>query len=345
MVDGNRADAVEAGWSLSAAARARLARPSPAPLRPPPIDDHVAVAAWRHAEHRAWLEGDPSAAACGHRPDRVGGVDVLRAGPSLATHGSASAVEAPAGGGGGPGGTPLVVYAHGGGYAVGSPTTALPITERLAARCEIVSIDYRLAPEAPYPAAVEDVRAVVEAVSATTPPDRPLVLAGDSAGAGLVVAALQRLQRVWGAAEAAGDPPAHERPPFGIDGLVLLSPHLDHGPESDAARARDPRSDVDSVAAQWLRAAYCGAVDPADPGVSPVRGELGGLPPTLVQVGTADSSFDGAVRFARLARSAGVEVTLDVWPELWHAWHYHRDLPEADLALAEAAEFCSALRS
>ncbi len=323
MAYGNRGDAADTGWTLSAAARARLARPAPPPVRPPPITDHDAVARWRSEVHDAWLEGDPSPEACGHRPDVVGGVPVLRAQARAVATGQA------------PGPAPVVVYAHGGGYALGSPSTALPITDRLAARCEVVSVDYRLAPESPYPAAVDDVTTVVTATLATTAPGRPVILGGDSAGANLVVAVAQRLR-------SPASPTAH-RP---LDGLVLLSPHLDHGDHGrrSAAQDRDPRSDVDAEAARWLTAAYCARREVTDPLVSPLRGELADLPPTLLQAGSADSSLDHAVRFARRARSTGVDVTLDVWPDLWHTWQYHRDLPEADQALADVVDFCCALR-
>ncbi len=220
----------------------------------------------------------------------------------------------------------MVIYHHGGGFALGSPEVALPITERLAGFASLVSIDYRLAPEHAYPAAFDDALAVLEEVRAMAV-DRPLVLAGDSAGANLALSV---------ALSCVGD----DGP--GIAGLVLLSPHLDQGPHDSppsADRVDDPRSDVDDIAAQWLRSAYCGTVDPADPRVSPLRAEPTGLPPTLVQVGTVDAALANAVRFARSARSSDVEVTLDVWDGLWHAWHYHRDLPEADRALAEVGRF------
>ncbi len=162
-------------------------------------------------------------------------------------------------------------------------------------------------------------------------PDRRIVLAGDSAGANLALSVALR---------------SVDNAEPGIAGLVLLSPHLDQGPPDSVApvdRTEDARSDVDDVAAKWLRAAYCGEIDPADPRVSPLRADPVGLPPTLVQVGTVDATLADAVRFARSARSADVDVTLDIWDGLWHAWHYHRDLPEADRALAEVGRFIAEL--
>lgn len=164
---------------------------------------------------------------------------------------------------------------------------------------KVLSLDYRLAPEYPYPAALEDTLAVVDAL--TTGPDgaRPLVLAGDSAGANLALSAGLALARRAGA----GTSPAAR-----LVGLILLSPHLAHRPQH-----------------------------PSHPD------ELGALPPTLIQVGTADSAFLDAVGFARAARAAGCQTTLDVWDGLSHAWQHHRDRPEAEAALLEAARFAVTL--
>ncbi|MEL7157205.1 MAG: alpha/beta hydrolase fold domain-containing protein [Actinomycetota bacterium] len=304
-----RRHSTEPGWGtgpLSAQARARLARPATPALRPPPIDDRAAVAHWRSTVHQAWLDGDPAPEACGHRWGERAGVAVLAAGADVDD-----------------GSRPVVVYAHGGGFALGSAPVAVPITERLALGCEVVSVEYRLAPEHPFPAAVDDVAAVVEAV-ATETRGRSLILAGDSAGANLALAVAQRRRAAPG--------------PIALAGLVLLSPQLDLEPET--ARPASERDDVDEVAGRWLRAAYCGGVEPDDPGPSPLRGPLDGLPPSLVQAGSEDSALPSAIRLARAARLAGVAVELDLWSGLWHAWHYHRDLPEADRALAHVVAFC-----
>lgn len=303
--------------ALSAPARARLARPPAEPLRPPPAEDFEAVARWRSAVHASWLEGDPTPEECGHHTTTIAGVRCLRSGPSDPT-------------------APLVVYLHGGGYALGSPEVAVPITERLAAHVEVLSLDYRLAPEAPHPAAMEDTLAVIEALIAGPEANRPLILGGDSAGANLALSAALALTRRSGVDT---DPAAR------LVGLILLSPHLDHRPR-DRSGGEDPRHDVDDEAAAWLSAAYRGDRSAEDPAVSPLladRDELGSLPPAFIQVGTLDSAFDDAVRFARAARAAGCRTTLDVWEGLWHTWHYHRDLPEADEALREAAQFATAL--
>ncbi len=300
--------------SLSPQAIERLNRPKVDPLRPPAADDHGAVAQWRAAIHRAWLEGDPAPEECGHHRSVIGGVDCLIAGEAPADDPN----------------RPLVVYFHGGGYCLGSTEVAIPITERLAERCEVISVDYRLAPEHPFPAAIEDGSAVLQEAVATIAAagqHRRLVLAGDSAGANVALSVAL----------------IH---PDAVDGLALFSPHLEFDAELkpgsgsvNGGRSADPLSDVDDVAARWLSAAYRSDRDADDPAVAPALGELSGLPPTLVQVGSADGALGGSARFARRAKLANAEVTLDIWDGLWHSWQYHRELPEADRALAEAAEF------
>lgn len=290
---------------LSDEAERRLARPKTAPLRPPPRHDSEAVARWRATVHQSWLAGDPTAEECDHTETSIGGVRCLVAdGPS--DH------------------APTVVYFHGGGFALGSPEVALPITDRLRAWANVVSVDYRLAPEHPFPAALTDATTVLEALGELGDVDRPktapaLVLAGDSAGAGLATAACLRS-------------------PADVAALVLLSPQLDLTATTHP-RIADPSSDVDHRTAEWLRVAYCDGRAPNDPQISPLQGDLGGLPPTLLQVGAIDSSLRQAIRFARLAAVADADLTLDVWDGLWHTWHYHRELPEADRALEEAGRF------
>ena len=181
-----------------------------------------------------------------------------------------------------------------------------------------MSVDYRLAPEHPFPAARSDAATVVAALAARE--RRPLVLVGDSAGSALAVTV-----SLAGLADIAA--------------LVLLSPHVDLMPPTKRSNRIDPSSDVDEVTATWLRRAYCHASSPADPLISPLRADLAELPPTLIQVGAIDSSLRQAIRFARLARLAGADVYLDIWDGMWHTWHYHRELPEADRAIEEAGRF------
>lgn len=308
---------------LSAEASERLARPTPEPMRPPKDHNGAKVSQWRREVHKSWLAGDPPASAVGHKEIVVGRVRCLRAAEAAAP----TTAE------------PIVVYFHGGGFALGSPEVALPITARIAGTdagqddkpIEVVSVDYRLAPEHPYPAAFDDGLLVVRSLSEKQP-GRPIVLAGDSAGANVALAVGVELAAV-----------------VNISGLVMLSPHLnlDRGSGGDRSwpgQVRDPRSDVDETFGRWLTDGYRGSLAATDPRISPLFAEFSALPKTLVQVGTSDASFTDAVRFARLARGSGADVTLDVWDGLWHAWHYHRDLPEADQALDAVRRFVLAFR-
>ena len=232
---------------------------------------------------------------------------------------------------------PTVVYAHGGGYVLGSAAVAIPITARLALNgLRVISVDYRQPPECPFPAAFDDVLAVYLALAA----DTPVALAGDSAGGALALSAAV-------AATARGLRPA---------AIALFSPLLNH-PQSrrrdnagsgvghtddaDVARRDDAGSGRSSGPEQELLAAYVGHADPADPRLSPLRAELVGLPPVLVQAAADEPLAAHACEFQRRAAVAGVDVTLDLWEGMWHTWHYH-DLPEADQALAEAAAFVMA---
>ena len=217
-----------------------------------------------------------------------------------------------------------MVYAHGGGYVLGSAAVAIPITARLAAGgLRVISVDYRQPPECPFPAALDDVLAVYLALAA----DTPVALAGDSAGGALALSAAVT-------AVARGVRPA---------AIALFSPLLDHAQphRSDAARLDDASSHADDSQERQLLAAYVGEADPADPCLSPLRAEFDGLPPVLVQAAADEPLASQARDLQRKASSAGVDLTLDLWEGLWHTWHYH-NLPEADLALAEAAAFVAA---
>lgn len=300
---------------LSAEAEARLARGvGDPPLDRPDLADRAAVARWRAAVHEAWGEGTepgepPHTPVELARPAAATGT-AERTGTARST-GIAALVAGP------PDAPVTVLYCHGGGYVLGSAGVAAPITARLAAAgLRVVSIDYRLAPEHPFPTALDDAVAACRGLQAS---GRTVAVAGDSAGGALALGVALRA-RLDGAA-----PPA---------ALALFSPHLAHEP----ARPTEPAEG----GAAALAAAYRNGHDPADPLLSPLYappGLLTELPPTLIQSGTGDALHPQAVRFARLARAAGAPVTLDTWEGLWHTWQYHRKLPEADRALAEAARF------
>ena len=203
----------------------------------------------------------------------------------------------------------VILYLHGGAFCMGSPASHRNLVAWLceSARARALSLDYPLAPEHPFPAALDRTVAAYRFLRDTgAAPDR-IALAGDSAGANLVLAALLTLRD-------AGDPlPA---------AAVCISPPTDltGGSPSLVSRARlDPMVKLESVGPLCL--AYAGGASPDDPRLSPLAADLTGLPPLLIHVGSDEILFDDSLRFARKAREAGVDVRLEVGEELWHVWH------------------------
>jgi epsilon-lactone hydrolase len=224
-----------------------------------------------------------------------------------------------------------VIHFHGGGYCVGSARTVRSWAAHLSAQtgCRVVLPEYRLAPEHPYPAALEDARAVMTAVSAEAGPGS-VVVSGDSAGGGLALALVLSMR------DEGQDLPA---------GCILLSPWLDLG--------HDRRADPDLVRREvllspdWLDACARAYADPsawADPMVSPLRAAHGGLPPLLIQAGADELLAPDAQLLAQSASSAGADVTYTRWPRMWHDFALQPGLlAAADSALAQAAWFASKL--
>jgi len=222
-----------------------------------------------------------------------------------------------------------VLYLHGGGYGACSPATHRELIARLAhgsgARC--VALDYRLAPQHPYPAAVDDAHAAVLELLREVPPGR-LLLAGDSAGGGLAMATLVRMRDH-------GDPmPA---------GAVLFSPWVDltvSGATIDSNRATDylARGVLEVFSARYL-----GGCDPRDPCASPLYADLTGLPPLLVQAGGGEILCDEIEKLARRASEAGVQVTLEVDPGMPHVHQgFARFMPAGRDALQRAGDWVRA---
>jgi epsilon-lactone hydrolase len=220
----------------------------------------------------------------------------------------------------GTGDGPVVVYVHGGGYCIGSLDSHRSMLTHLASaiRGRVLAVDYRLAPEHPFPAALDDACTAYRWIlSGGVDPGR-VVVAGDSAGGGLTLATLVALRD-------AGDPlPA---------GGVCLSPWADltqSGPSMSEKAEADPMVHAEDLD-RWA-AAYAGSEnDPGAPGLSPLFADLSGLPPLLVEVGTAEVLLDDARRVAERARTAGVDVTLFEGEDLIHVWHFFAGaVPEAD---------------
>jgi monoterpene epsilon-lactone hydrolase len=222
----------------------------------------------------------------------------------------------------------VIYYLHGGGYVLGSINTHRELLSRLsrAASARVLIIDYRLAPENPFPAAVDDsIAAYRWLLSVGVDPAR-LVIAGESAGGGLTVATLVALRD-------AGEPLPRA--------AICLSPWVDMEclGESMATKAEiDPVVTRDGVLA--LAKAYLGDTDPRTPLASPLYADLTGSPPLLIQVGNAEVLFDDAMRLADRARAAGVDVTLEPWDDMVHMWHlYAAILPEGQQAIDRIGEF------
>ncbi|KMO40457.1 alpha/beta hydrolase [Methylobacterium tarhaniae] len=218
---------------------------------------------------------------------------------------------------------PRLFYLHGGGFIGCSPRTHRPLTGAFAVRgFRVFCPDYRLAPEHPFPAALDDAAAAWSAFAAAGPAG----IAGDSAGGNLSLALMLRARR---------------------DGLplpsaaVLFSPSTDMLGEGDSMRTNARRDAMfDPAKLQDLVGAYLAGHDPADPLASPLRGDLSGLPPLLFHVGAREVLRDDSVRFAEKARRAGVSATVTVWPVVPHVWQFAQTfLPEARRSLSEASAF------
>lgn len=224
----------------------------------------------------------------------------------------------------------VILYLHGGGYVVGSANTGTFLATALARRVGVraVSLDYRLAPENPYPAGVDDAYAAYRALLDVGTRADDIVLAGDSAGGGLVLAVLLSARRD-------GVPlPA---------GAVLVSPWTDlslSGASIDERVELDPI--FDRAQMQWYADQYLAGHDPLDELVSPVFADLAGLPPLLIQVGTYEVLLDDSVRLAARAAESELDVRLEVVAGVSHVFQsLSGQLPEADEALDRAGRFLS----
>lgn len=222
----------------------------------------------------------------------------------------------------------VILYLHGGGYVMGSINTHRAMIARIsrAAQARALAIDYRLAPEHPFPAAVEDATAAYRWLLAQGYHPGRIVLAGDSAGGGLVLAALIALR------DAGAPMPA---------AAVPISPWTDMEGTGDSVKtkaARDPMVQQDGLLS--MAKMYVGQADPKNPLLSPLYADFRGLPPLLIQVGEAEVLLDDSTRVAERAKAAGVKVDLEVWDDMFHVWHvFAKLLPEAQQAIDRVGQF------
>jgi epsilon-lactone hydrolase len=224
--------------------------------------------------------------------------------------------------------TNVVLYFHGGVYVIGSASASVPLASELARRAgtKAITVDYRLAPEHPYPAAVEDARGVYEGLLGQGVDPSQVALAGESAGGGLAVATLLSLRN---------------------DGLPLpvcafvMSPFADLTLSGETLLTKEADDPILTPKGVRLRVPdYVNGADPAEPLISPVFADLRGLPPLLIQAGSHEILLSDALRLAATAATADVRVTLDVTPGVPHVFQgFAAALDEAGAALDRAGAF------
>jgi epsilon-lactone hydrolase len=225
-----------------------------------------------------------------------------------------------------------VLFLHGGGYVTGSGALYRHFTWRIAmaARARVLAIDYRLAPEYPFPAALDDALAAYHWLVAGRAVPRRTAVMGDSAGGGLALALLLRLRD---------------------DGLELPAAAIALSPWTDLAltgasfsfnEKADPM--LSTADARLFADCYLAGADPRNPYASPLYGDPAGLPPTLIHVGSDEILRDDAVRMAAILRAAGCRAEIEVWPRMPHVWHlFAPALPEARQAIANIGAFADQL--
>jgi acetyl esterase/lipase len=222
----------------------------------------------------------------------------------------------------------VLLYLHGGGYFACSAASHRAYTTYFAKEgFHVYAPDYRLAPEYPFPAAIEDAVAVYRALRAEAGPSIPIVIGGDSAGGGLALATMLKLR-------AEGDtlPVA----------ALLFSPLTDLAGTGKSRAANDKRCAMFfGNGLGFARDLYLGkSGDPHDPLASPLYADLGGLPPLLIHAGSDETLRDDSTQLAERAHDAGVPVELTLWPAVPHVWQlFHRFVPEGRQSLAAASQF------
>ena len=226
-----------------------------------------------------------------------------------------------------------VLYLHGGGYVYGSAVTHRRLCEDIARAggCAVLNLDYRLAPEHPFPAAVDDAVAGLRFVRENGPHGpgaaESTFVAGDSAGGGLTLATL------LAARDQGVDQP---------NAAIAISAWTDLAITGEYVTSvgEDDHQASDTSMLEHLAAQYLGGADAEHPLASPLYADYAGLPPLLMQVGGAEMLLTDTTRAAERARSGGVDVVVEVWDEMFHVWHqYAPMLPEGQQAIDRIGEF------
>ena len=221
-----------------------------------------------------------------------------------------------------------ILYFHGGGYSTGSINSHRDFLARLciASGRRVLAADYRLAPEHPFPAQLEDSHRVYRWMieEQGIHPDR-IVIGGESAGAGLTLSTLVSLRDKGLPLPAGG---------------VLISGWFDLEPRSSSMQFNSHYDFVTRLGIRSMAKRFAPISEHRNPLVSPVHADMTGLPPLLVQVGSAETLLDDSLRVAEAARTAGVDVRLEVWPDMIHAWHVFAPmLEEGRRAIGRIGEF------
>jgi monoterpene epsilon-lactone hydrolase len=228
--------------------------------------------------------------------------------------------------------TRVVLFLHGGAYISGGIATHRHMVAQIGrvARARTLALDYRLAPEHPFPAALEDALTAYRFLLTHGYAPSHIVLAGESAGGGLVLAMLVSLRQMGVALPACA---------------WLSSPWTDL---DMTGASMESKADVDPLIQKpyllEAAAAYLNGADPRTPLASPLYADLNGLPPMLIQVGTAETLLDDSTRLARRAAQADVRVVLDIWPDMIHAWSlFYQQLDAGQQSLASMGTFVQAM--
>ncbi len=223
----------------------------------------------------------------------------------------------------------VMLYFHGGGYTIGSSHSHRSLVGKIAKKAGIIAllIEYRKAPEYPFPAALEDaIAAYKRLIFERGKLPENIVLAGDSAGGGLAFATILKIKE--------------EDLPMPA-GVIGLSPWVDLSNSGESIlknQHEDPLVDTRKME-KWAKM-YAGMEDVKNPYISPLFGDLSGFPPILIQASDSEMLYSDALRFAKKAEEAGVDVTLQVWEGLMHWWQiFQRVIPEAGEALDKIVDF------
>ncbi len=223
----------------------------------------------------------------------------------------------------------VLLYLHGGGWVLGLYNNHRWMSAHIGQACgaRVLAVDYRLAPEHPFPAALDDCLAAYRGLLQNKIKPDKIIIGGDSAGGTLVLTTLLALR-------AAGEPLAAAG--------VCISPATDLACTGETFWTKhDPMLEPD-LALRMIRD-YVGQIDVRQPLLSPLYADLCGLPPLLIHAGEAEILLSDATRLAERAHAAGVNVTLKIWPAMWHVWHmFVPFLPEAKLAVDEIGAFVQA---